>query len=304
MNTKELVMNAIDSDGFQTTTASAGYINPELWNRQVLKMVEDTIVVAGYAKVYDDILGAPGDSFNVTINSAPSAATAVAESDDVSISTYAVTTVQFSPTEYAAAYNLSDKEARRGFYNIAQDMIQKLGYSLALKRETAAISLLQSGAGNTVTANGVSAGSIASSDKIDYDDIVNLRKEIVKDKLLPKVLFVSPGQYTELLKNQAFRDASQYGGRETVFGGRIVKVAGIDVVETTLITPTSSKSKAIMLGYDMGMVPPFGIGRKSLPKIERQRHALGRYVDIVAVEEWDMQILRADGVGTLQSYDA
>lgn len=304
MSFKELVMNAIDSNGFQSTATAAGYINPELWNREVLRHVEDTIVVSKYAKVYTDILGAPGDSFNVTINSAPAAAAAVAESDDVTIAAYAVTTVQFVPTEYAFAYSLSDKEARRAFYDVASDMTQKIGYALALERDTLALSTITTGAGNAVTANSVVSSAITTTDTIDWDDIVNGMTEVRKDKLVPKVIFVSPGQLGHLMKNQAFRDASQYGGRETILGGVLTRVGGLEVVWSTLIAPTANKTKAVILGYDMSGQAPFGIGVKALPQIRSQRFELGRYTNFVGVEEYQFKVLRANGICTVESYEA
>jgi len=301
---REIVMNALDNNAFKSTDTAAGYIDPEIWNRQVLRFVEDTIIVSRYAKVYDDLLNAPGDTLNVTINSAPTVASAVAESDAVGIKAYSVTQVVFTPSEYGAAYQLTDKQSRRSFYSVAQDMTSKLGYALALKRDSDAISTITSGAGNSVVANGVVSSDVASTDLIDFDDIVNAMTEIRKDKLVPRTLIVSPGQLGHLMKNQAFRDASQFGGRETVLGGELKMIAGLTVVYSTLITPSSSKSKALVLGYDLGGESPFGMARKALPAIRTQRDELYRTTNFVAVEEWDIAVLRANGICTIESYDA
>jgi N4-gp56 family major capsid protein len=304
MDYKELVMNAIDSNGFQSTATAAGYINPELWNNQVLRHIEDTIIVAKYAKVYNDILGAPGDTLNITINGAPAAAAAVDESADVSIAVYATTQVVFSPTEYAFAYALSDKEARRAFYDVASDMASKIGYALALQRDTLAVALLQASAGNAVVSDGVVASNLASSNTLDWDDIVNARTEILKDKLIPKVLIVSPGQLGQLMKNSAFRDASQFGGRETVLGGEIKMLGGLTVLYSTLIAPSTNRTKAIVLGVDMSGEPAFGVANKASPTIRSQRFELGRYTNFVGSEEYQFKVLRANGICTIESYEA
>jgi len=300
---KEIVMNAIDSDAFQTTATAAGYIYPEIWNKQVLGFVRDTIIVASYAKVYEDILGAPGDTLNVTVNAAPTAAAALTESTIVPIKAYAVTQVVFTPTEYGDAYQLTDKQARRAFYSIAEDMTKKLGYSLALIRDSNALSTITDGAGNTVNANGVVTSDIASSDLIDYDDIVDAMTAIRKDKLVPRTLILSPGQLGHLMKNAAFRDAAQYGGRETVLGGVLGKIAGIEIVWSTLITPSANVSKAVMLGYDLAGEGPFGFCPKSLPMIRSERHERERATDFVATEDWDYAVLRANGLCTILSYE-
>jgi len=306
MDFKEFVLNAIDSsNGFMSDATSAGYINPAVWNTQVLRHVEDTIVVSRYAKVYNDILGTPGSTLNITLTSAPLGASAVAESADVTIKAYVTTQVIFTPTEYADAYALSDKEARRSFYSVADDMAKKLGYSLALAREVEALAVVTSDAGNAVVANGVTASDIASSDTIDWDDIVNAMSAIRTDKLIPKVLIVNPALLGDLLKLSAFRDASQYGGRETILGGSLKTIGGLEVVFSTVMTKhTGTRTKAIMLGVDLSGESAFGVCVKSLPQIRSQRFELGRYTNFVAAEEWDYATLRANGICTIEAYEA
>ena len=303
MNKVELVKNAIDSSGFQSTATAAGYINPEIWNRQVLQFLEQQLVVADKAKVYDDILGAPGDTLNVTINSTPTAASAVAESADVSVTAYATTQVVFTPTEYAYRYQISDKESRRAFYDVMSDMTRKIGYGLALARDDAAVSLLQTSAGNSIVANGVDASALASSDEIDYLDVVNAATEVRKDQLIPKYLIVSAGQLGSLTKLPQFYQVDTAGSEETLRGGRIGRMYGMDVFWTTQIADSSS-TEAIVLGVDQAGEPSFGICRKALPQVRMQRFEAGRYTDIFGVEEWDMKMLRTNGACTISSYQA
>lgn len=304
MNKQELVLNAIDSDGLKSTATTAGYINPEIWNRQVLTFLEEQLVVANKAKVFDDILGAPGDTLNVTIDSTPTAAAAVAESADVSVTAYATTQVVFTPTEYAYRYQLSDKEARRAFYDVQSSMVRKIGYALALLRDDTAVSLLQTSAGNAVVANGVASSAIASTDTIDYSDVVNAATAIRKDYLIPKYLIVSAGQAGHLSQLPNFYKVNEAGSSETLRGGRLGSIYGMEVFWTTQISPSSNKSKAIVLGVDQNGEASFGIARKALPQVRTQRFEAGRYTDIVGVEEWDMQVLRANGICTIESYDA
>ena len=200
MEAKEFIAKAYDNNAFTTAKTSAGYINPEIWNKEVLDHVKANLVVAPLGKSYNDLLDKPGDTLNITVGTEPAAAAAVAESDAVSITDFAKTQVVFSPTEYGAAYQLTNKEKSRSFINLMQDMTAQLGYQLALKKDSVCVSLLQSSAGNTVVANGVASTDIASSDTIDYDDIVNGKKEVMKDKLVPKYLIVGAEQYADLLK--------------------------------------------------------------------------------------------------------
>ena len=300
--TYQIVKNAIGANGFTTDDTSAGYVNPTYWNRQVLAFLEEKLVVVPFAKVYDDILGQDGSSFNVTIDATPTAAAAVAETDDVTVSAQAHTQVVFTPTEYAKAFQLSDKEARRSFVDQMANMSRKIGYALALARDDAAVTLLQASAGNAVTANGVVSSDIASSDTLDFLDIVNAAKEVMDDKLVPRALIVGTAGFSQLAKDQQFREADKAGDAGMLREGRVGRIFGMDVYWTTQIVASDNKAKAIMIGVDQLGEPCFGIGRKSLPQVRTERHELGRYTDIVGVEEWDIKLLRANGFCTIEHY--
>lgn len=300
---KDIILNAIDANAFSSDDTAAGYVNPTYWNRQVLSFLETKLVVADKAKVYDDLLGQDGASLNVTIDATPTAAVATAESDAVAISAQSHTQVVFTPSEYTKGYQLTDKEARRSFVDQLTNMARKIGYSLALARDTAAVTLIQGGAGNSVVANGVASSAIASSDTIDFDDIIDAMTAIRSDDLVPRYLIVSPGQAGQLMKLPQFARAD-YAGDNSVFReGLVGKIAGMEVFETTLIAPDSNVTTAFVMAVDQLGESCFGIARKALPTIRTERHERDRKTDIVGVEEWDMKILRANGFCTIQSYE-
>lgn len=303
INKQELVMNAIDSNGFQPNATAAGYINPTLWNTQVLQFLEANLVVAKLAKVYNDLLGSPGSSLNVTINSTPLAASAVDSSADVTVSAYAVTQVTFTPVEYGFAYALHDTEARRAFYDVATDMARKIGYALALKRDTLAVALLQAGPGNTVNVNSVVTSNIASSDTLDFATIVNGATKIREGKMIPKYLVVSAAGIGQLSKLSQFSYANQAGTTQTLYGGMLGTLYGMEVYWTTQITAASNKTKSLMLGVDQFGEPAFGIALKANPTIRTQRFELGRYTNVVGIEEYNMQILRSAGICVIGHYE-
>lgn len=304
MSRETIIMNAIGSNGFTTDDTSAGLINPTYWNKSLMAYLEENLVLASKAKVFDDILGQDGASFKVTIDAVPTAAAAVAETADVTVSAFeTVTQVTFTPSEYAKAYQLSDKEARRSFFSAMDNMTKKIGYAMALGRDDAAVTLLTASAGNAVVANGVAFTALASSDTLEYEDIVNGCTAIRQDLLVPRYLFVSPAGFGQLAKSQQFSFIEHAGTSETLRGGQIGKIYGLTVFETTQIAPSSNKTKALIVGVDQMGEPVFGIGRKALPEIRTQRFELGRYTDVVGVEEWDMKMLRVDGVCTVGYYE-
>lgn len=300
--TYEIIKNAIGANGFVSTDVSAVYVSPSYWNRQVLQFLEARLVLVPFAKVYDDILGQDGSSLTVTIDATPTAAAAVAETDDVTISTQSHGQVVFTPTEYAKGFQLHDKVARRSFVDQMNNMSQKIGYALALARDSAAVTLLQGSAGNAVTANGVASSAIASSDTLDFLDIVNAAKLIMDDLLVPRALIVGTAGWTQLAKDAQFREADKAGDNSTLREGRVGRIFGLDVIYTTQIGVAANKSKAVMIGVDQLGEPCFGICRKSTPQVRTERHERGRYTDIIGVEEWDIKMLRANGFCTIEHY--
>lgn len=299
-----IVQNAIGSNGFTTDDTSAGYVNPEFWNRNVLAFLEEKLVVAPLGRQYDDLLGGPGDTLNVTVDDTPSAAATVAETDDVSITAQSHSQVTFTPTEHAAAYQLHDKEARRAFLDEAQNMSKKIGYGLALAMDDDAISTATSGAANAVTANGVAASALVSSDTLDYSDVVNAAKELMADKMVPRALVVGPSSFAALAKDNQFSYANRAGTGETLREGRIGSIFGLDVYWTTQIVADSDDVETnLVFGESATGDPAFGTARKLLPEINTEYHALGRYTDIVGVAEWDVQVLRDVGICTLKAHD-
>jgi N4-gp56 family major capsid protein len=300
----EIVDRAIDANGFQSTAASAGYINPEIWNKDVLRFKESQLVITKLGRVYKDLDAMPGDTLNITVDGDAAEASALTESSDADISALTMTQVQFTPTEYGVAYQVSDKERRRTFMDLMGNITQKIGYGLALKMEKLVITALTDGTGNSVVANGVTASDIASSDTLDESDILAARAEIKKDKFVPTDLVVSVGQEKALLGNSLFNNADKYGARDAVLGGYIGEAFGVRIHWSDLITPTSTRSKALMLGKSKSGEECFGIAVISEPSIEMERHALGRYTDVIGVEDYQVKVLHANAICTIETYDA
>jgi N4-gp56 family major capsid protein len=303
MDTYEIIANAIGASGFVTTAASGSLVNPQYWNTQMMAHLEAKLVIASQAKVFDDILGQDGASFKVTVDTAPTAAAAVAETADVAVSAFeTVTQVTFTPSEYAKAYQLADKEARRSFFSAMENMTKKIGYALALNRDNLAVTLLSATTNPSVIANNVAFSALASSDTLDYADVVNACTTIRTAKMVPKAIFVSPGGLGQLSKDTQF-SYLQNSGIAVAQTGLIGRIYGLDVYWTTQIAPSTNKTKAIVLGVDQMGEAAFGIGRKALPTVRTQRFELGRYTDVVGVEEFDLQMLRTAGVCVLAHYE-
>lgn len=306
---REFIKRAIDSsNGFGTFNSEAEAVNPNIWGMRLRDFEEQNLVLTPQAEQFD--FRGPGTDYKVTIDEAPSMAALLVETDDVSISSFTTRNVTFDPKEYGAAYQVSRKEADRAFFNVIQRMTRKLGYSLALKKDRLAYSLLKSSAGNSVIANGVAAvSSLASTDTLGYDDITEAAKLIEEDYYTPMDLMLSYKQKQDLLDLQSVNNADKFGTRDAIARGMVGELFGLNIwVSHSIQSETTAGSNkveyAIVLGRSGTGERAFGYAIKRDPIIEREYHARGRYWDIVAHEEYDFKVLHPNAIATIATYHA
>ncbi len=301
MEQKEFVQRAYDANAFTTATATAGYVNPEIWEKELLVHVKSKLVMANLGKNYDMRGGDNGDVLHVTVGVEPTEAAAVAESADVAVQAYTKTTIAFTPSEKGTAYQMTNKEKDRTFISLMQDMVEQLGYALSKKVDTDIVTLVTASAGNAVTVNSVAYTALAASDTLNYNTVVLGKVAVMNDKLFPKYLVVNPTQYGQLLSDSQFKEFDKFG-EPVAKTGFIGMIAGLEVFVTNQIPIASSASKALILGEDDMGVSSFGIAVKRDPYIETEYHALGRFTDVVAVMDYDVKMLRVNGACTVGSW--
>lgn len=302
MDRTEFIQHAFDANAFTTFETTAGYVNPEIWEKDTLSYVKANLVMEQLGKVYDRTAVA-GDTFNITVGVAPTAAAAVVETNAVAYFEFTKTQAQFAPSEKAIAYQVSQKELDRTFLNTMQELIEQIGYGIALAIDTDIVSTLQSGAGNAYIVNGVAESAMTSSDTLDYDSIVKGRMLCLQDNTRPYALVVNPYQESNLLTSQQFSYVQNFGD-SVAKNGFIGKIAGLDVYVSTQIPTSNNKSKALILAKDASGVPPFGTLYKRNPYILRDMDIDFRMHKFVGVVDYDVEVLRANGICTVESYTA
>ena len=228
-NVKDFIKRAIDStNGFGTFQAEATAVNPNIWDYRLRDYEEKNLVLTPQAEQFD--FTSPGSDYTVTIDEAPSAASALTETVDISISAFSTRNTTFTPAEYGAAYQLSRKEAVRAFFNVADRMTKKLGYSLALKKDALAYSTVIAGAGNAVIVNSKAAASaLVSSDTLNYAALTQAIKLIEEDVYRPTKLFISHKQKQDLLDLQSVNNAEKFGTREALARGLVGELFGLQI---------------------------------------------------------------------------
>jgi hypothetical protein len=309
MNKKEFVKRAADANAFMYQAgvqAEAAAVNPNIWDSRLREFEEKALVVTPLAETFDFRSG--GVDYRVTVDDRPTAAAALTETVDVTISTFTTRYVTFTPIEQGAAYQLTRQEAVRAFFNVADRMVRKLGYSLAERKDALAVAELSTSPGAAIFANAKTISTdLASTDTLNLSDISKAIYEVRQHYYKPKNLIINAHQEHQLRTQSntiTLADASQFGTRDMVERGFIGRIFGLDIFVSDNIAVTNNVSKAIVMGVSQTGESPLGYAIKRDPIIEREYHARGRYWDIVAHEEYDFVLIHPDAVCTLSTYAA
>jgi len=306
MDKREFIKRALDTtNGFiLSESAEAQAVNPNIWDYKLREFEEQNLVVTNLAESYD--LRGPGSDLKITVDDAPSAAAALVETTDVTISAYSTRNVTYTPTEQGAAYQVTRKEAVRSFFDVMSRMVRKLGYSMALRKDNLAVSVARAGAGNSVIVNDVSvATDIASTDTLNYAAITKAIQENAADYYInSEYLVINYYQEKQLLDLGTINKANEFGTRDAIQKGLIGELFGLKVFVSHSITSSSSRAKALVLAKSGSGEAALGYAIKRDPIIETEYHALGRYWDIVGHEEYDFQVLHPNAICTIETYSA
>ena len=310
MDKRELIKRSLDtSNAMISTAAEATAVNPNIWDMKLREFQQANLVLTPQAEQFD--FRGPGTDYRVTIDEEPSAASSLVETTDISVSKFSTRKVTFDPKEYGAGYQVTRKEAVRAFFDVAERMTKKLGYSLALKKDNLAYSLLRDSANSTIFPNSVSeASSLSSTDVLDYETINKANRLIEKEKYQPVDAFLSYNHKEQLLNEEKVHKADNFGTRSAIAQGLLGTLFGLrlwishSVVSSTTADTDTDVEYAIVAGQTGTGEKAFGYAIKRDPMIEREYHARGRYWDIVAHEEYDFQMLHPKAVVAIGTYVA
>ncbi len=304
MNKKEFIKQAIDTTyAFYSYQSEATAVNPNIWDFRLRDYEEKQLIFTPQTEQFD--FRNAGVDYKVTIDDAPSAASELTETVDITISAFSTRPVTFTPTEYGAGYQITRKEAVRAFFNVAERMVKKLGYSLAQKKDSLAVSTAQDGATTNLIVNSKSATTdLASTDTLDYASLTKAARSIEALYYTPSKIFVNFYGKQQLLDLTTVHKANEFGTREAIEKGLVGELFGLKVFVSHSIPVSGSAAKAVVLGESKTGEQAVGYAIKRDPIIEKEYHARGRYWDIVAHEEYDFQVLHPGAICTIAHYAA
>jgi HK97 family phage major capsid protein len=307
MNYKqEMIKRAYDGNALTSLAAAGTVINPNIWDTQIRDFLEAKLVVQPLCEVFD--FRSPGVDYKVTIDETPAVASAVSEASNLTVVAFATRNVTFTPSEVGVAYQVTQKELNRAFFNVMDRMTKKIGYSLALARDTDAISTAQTAASNTVIANGVAAvSSLASTDTLGYEEVIEAARKIENYNYTPVDMVINNYQKAQLLSLDKVNKANEFGTRDAVAKGLVGELFGIRIYvspQITAVTTAGSYAKALMLGVTGSGEKAVGFAIKQDPMLKTDYDVLGRYHTLAAHEEYDFVALHPKAICTIATYSA
>ena len=118
MNRRNFIKRAydsFDSNAFITSDTYATAVNPKVWDEQ-LREYQKKVLVYATTGVQEFDFRKPGRDYTVTVDAAPTAAAALAETAAVSIQPLTNRQVTFTPAEYGTGFEVSKSELEDAFF--------------------------------------------------------------------------------------------------------------------------------------------------------------------------------------------
>jgi HK97 family phage major capsid protein len=302
MNRKEFIKRSIDANAFTSDNAYATVVNPAIWDTKLRDYEEQNIIFVNHVTTFDFRI--PGRDYTVTIDGAPTAAADVAETAAVAIQPITNRQVTFVPTERGSAMQTTRKELARAFFNVMENMTKKLGYALALKKDSLGVSVAMTGAGAKLTANGVASTAIASTDVLSLGDFTKSVRVIKNKYYKPVKAFICPSQEEQVLNITQLQKANEFGSRDAIDKGLVGQLFGVKIYVTHSIPVANNKAKMLVLGQSGTGEEAVGYAIKRDAMIERDYDPFFRRESLIAHEEYDFKVLHPDAIVTIESYAA
>lgn len=304
-STKEFIKHSLDTaNALSINTGAALGINPQIWDNRVREFEEKIAVVKNLCGFFD--MRSPGATLTVTVDATPTAAALTADTASASASAFAPRQVNFNCSEYTKMFQLTRSEMETTFFNGMDRASRGIAASMDEARETAAMTAIYAGAGNSVIVNSKSATTdLTSTDTINYDAITRAILANQKDKYINnKYLIVSYTQLQSLLNLGQVYKANEFGTRDAIQNGYIGMIYGLQIYATLYITPTNNVEKAVVMAISGMGEPAVGYAVKRDTTIETQYFAADRAYDIVGSANFGFSVLHPNGLCTIATYAA
>jgi len=202
-------------------TPLANLINPEVLAQMVEEELAARVIFTNtIARVDNTLQGQPGNTITIPVWEYIGMAADLAEGDaDVPVE-LEVNSTPYTIKKTAKAVELTDEAVLSGYGDPLGTAARQIGKAIADKVDFDIVEALRDAS--------LTAGDALTS--ISYEGIVVAMDEFADEDLgTVKYLFINPKQYTEILLDERFTPASQFGDN-VLQNGVVGRIAGCDVV--------------------------------------------------------------------------
>lgn len=306
MDKQAFIKRAVDSFGanaFVTTNSYAQAVNPAMYDTQLRDYQSKNLVYTLYgAQSFD--FRAPGKSWTVTIDGAPTAASDLVETNAVAIQAMSNRQVTFTPTERGVGFEVSLNEVEDSFFSVMENMTKKVGYALAMKKDAVGIAAAIASATTKLVADNVASSDIASSNTLKLSDFTRAVRAIKNLYYTPTVAFICPSQEEQVLNISQVQKANEFGTRSAIENGLIGQLFGVKIYVSHSVAVSSNKAKMVVQGVTGSGEAAVGYAIKRDATIGFEEQKVLRKYTVFGTERYDFQVLHPDAIVTVESYAA
>ncbi|MEM1973236.1 MAG: phage major capsid protein [Thermoplasmata archaeon] len=270
----------IEQNAFTTQSTGAQYVNPEFWSDKLVKKEKERTFLETFANKDYRALGKNVTSIKIPKNSYIEAS-AITEGQEIPVSEVNYGSVEVTFNWYGAAFQVTLQELQSSFEFVMEDLVDRLSYALAAKKEKVIANTLISGAGVTHQ---------KTNDLLS--DIIDLQKKMRDYSVVPKYLIVST-DYEAALKKVLIENGSiiLQEGLAEYDGVKIGRLLGMDVYSSAFL-PSGT---VLMLAEGA-----FVVAYQQEAKLQKGApNARSLWIDFAAFEAYGVAVLDDKKVGKL-----
>lgn len=222
-------------------TLLTNLVNPQVMADLIDKKLVDFMRFAPLATIDDTLVGRPGNTISLPSYSYIGDASTVAEGADIGISQLIEAAVTATIHKIGNGVQITDEAVLSGYGDPIGEATKQLTLSIASQVDNEFINVL-----NAITSPMVHTAAVPGT--LDFDDVADaleLFGEDVEDGS-PRVLLISPKQYTLLRKTAGWLPASDVAA-DLAIKGTVGMVQGCQVIVSNKLTEASSKENAYIV---------------------------------------------------------
>ncbi len=291
----------IDANIFKSTSTGAGAIDPKIWDKRIEQVARQANVMLPLGVENTDLLGKAGMSIFIAKNQAFAAAD-LTEGVQTPVTSIAYDQVEVTVKEVGLAKQVSRLQLDFAFETTMNDILNNMGLAIAEKLDSDIIAECTANGGSSVYPNGHDSSSVAATDVLDYETLLNARKALREHNRTPLYLVINPDQEVELynIKDPAghylFVDAATSGSTQ-LLNGEIGRILGMRVfISNRIQSATENTSvtvyKALMLGER-----PFVVAWKRKPELKyKEDSILDRAITFSGTATYGVKVLNPESI--------